>query len=195
MKNLILVIIVCLPFVASAQIEKGKSFITGAFGLSADKTGDTSNSPKTVNFSIGAQYGYLVADTWAVGISPGFGFAVTKNPDKTEHHEEAYVIGPFVRKYFPIGDGGKFYVHLDLGYSYQGVRQWGVGANGQKGAVATTSAQIIGFTPGASYFLTEKIALQASIGALSYTKYKDAGSNVDFNFGINSLSLGASVYF
>jgi hypothetical protein len=200
MKTIIIFTIVCLPLIAFSQIEKGRSFISGGLGFTTNSP-DNPQPGSTKNLSrvdVNAMYGYLIGNTWAIGISPSWSAQKQTFEDNSKNHSNSFAIGPFVRKYFQLND--KFYFHLDGGYNFIQQKDFSETPQGDKGAVTKSSSNIIAITPGVSYFITDRVALQAMIGKLSYSKFKNPSTNsgskaFDLNFSISSISLGASVYF
>jgi hypothetical protein len=199
MKKLIVVIAVCMPLFTFAQIQKGGSFLSGGFGFN-------SNSPENPQpgatkhfsrFDINAMYGFLIGDTWAIGVTPSYQTQTQTFSDESKNHSNTFGIGPFIRKYFACGD--KFYFHLDGIYSHSQQKDFSETSTGDNGPTTKSSTNAFSIVPGASYFITEKVALTATLGRLSYSKIKAANDNnssaFDFNFSITSFSLGAAVYF
>lgn len=62
MKTIFSLVVLCLPLIANAQIEKGNSFVSGFIGLYKDYSKNGSIESKESSFQIGGQYGYLFAD-------------------------------------------------------------------------------------------------------------------------------------
>src|SRR5205085_10948754 len=115
----------------------------------------------------------------------------------SKNHSNSFGIGPFVRKYFSLND--KFYFHLDLGYGHTQQKDYSESSLGEQGPVTKSSSNVISITPGASYFISDRVAIQAMLGKLSYGKFTSGGNvkstGFDANFSISSISLGAAVYF
>ena len=199
MKTLVVIIVVCLPLMTFAQVEKGRSFISGGIGFTSNTPDNPQpGSTKKLNrFDVSAMYGFMVGDTWAIGISPMYQSQVQTFTDDSKNHSNSFGIGPFVRKYFSLND--KFYFHLDLAYGLTQQKDFTESTSGEKGPINKSSSNVFSLTPGASYFISDRVALQAMLGKLSYGKFKSPGDNnssaFDVNFGISSFSLGAAVYF
>jgi hypothetical protein len=95
--------------------------------------------------------------------------------------------------------GEKFFLHLDLGMSSSFARNWTV-LDGAKSPEVKSNGTSFFLTPAASYFITSRVAVQASLGGISYGTTKPKTSDIEnWNFGssfaFNSLVIGASVYF
>jgi hypothetical protein len=199
MKKFIIMAALCLPLFAIAQVEQGRSFISGGFGF-------TSNSPDNPQagstkhlsrFDINAMYGYLVGNTWAIGVSPNFQTQTQTFFDDSKNRSNSFGIGPFVRKYFALGD--KFYFHLDATYNFNQQKDFSETPTGDSGPVTKSTTHVVSLAPGASYFITNRVALQATLGKLAFSKVKGANDNnssaFDFNFSLSSITFGAAVYF
>lgn len=189
---------VVLPMMALAQIQQGRSFLSGGIGFNVNNPSNPQPGEvkQFTHFDVNAKYGFLVGDTWAIGISPSYSLQRQTNTD-SKNVSNDFAIGPFVRKYFSLND--KFYFHLDASYSYEKVGGYTQPSGGNKIDAPKQTSNVIAITPGASYFITDRVALTATLGRLSYTKFKsDNGNNssgFDLNFGLTSLTLGAAVYF
>ncbi len=199
MKKILVAMIICLPMLTFAQVEQGRSFLSGGFGFNTNSPDNPQpgSTKHFTTFNINAMYGFLVGDTWAIGITPSFQTQTQTFYDDSKNHSNSFGIGPFVRKYFVCGD--KFYFQLDAMYSFQQQKDFSESTTGNKGPETKTSTNVIAIVPGASYFITDRVALTATMGRLSYSMFKGANDNdsksFDFNFGITSFTLGAAVYF
>lgn len=199
MKKIIVVIVVLTPLFTFAQIQKGRSFLSGGFGFNSNSP-DNPQPGATKHFSrfdVNAMYGIMIGDTWAIGVTPSFQTQTQTFSDESKNHSNTFGVGPFVRKYFACSD--KFYFHLDGMYSYSQQKDFSETSSGDDGPVTKSSTNAFAIVPGASYFITDRVALTATLGRLSYSKIKAANDNnsssFDFNFSMTSFSLGAAVYF
>lgn len=199
MKNLIVALLICSPLLAFAQIQQGRSFISGGFGLNTNSPDNPQpgSTKQFTRFDINAMYGYLVGNTWAVGIAPSFQTQTQTFYDNSKNHSNSFGIGPFVRKYFECSE--KFYFHLDLMYNFSQQKDFSETSSGDSGPETKSTTHVVSLAPGASYFITDRVALTATIGKLAFTKLKGANDNnssaFDLNFSITSFTLGAAVYF
>jgi hypothetical protein len=199
MKKLIVILIVVLPLMAFSQVQQGRSFLSGGIGFNSNKP--ASSQPGEPNqfthFDVNAKYGFLIGDTWAIGISPSYSSQMQEYTNTSKNTSTDFGIGPFVRKYFPCSD--KFYFHLDASYAYERLGGYTKDATGNKIDAPKQTSNVIAITPGASYFVTDRVALTATLGKLSYTNLKNGSGNkssgFDLMFGISSFTLGAAVYF
>jgi len=197
MKKLIVIVVVCLPLVTLAQVQKGRSFLSGGIGFNTNSPDNPQpgSTKQFTRFNINAMYGFMIGDTWAIGVAPSYSTQTQTFSDDTKNHSNTFGVGPFVRKYFALSE--KFYFHLDASFNFTQQKDFTESAVGN-GPATKSSSNVIALTPGASYFITDRVALQAMLGKLSYSTFKTPGDNssaFDVNFSITSFSLGATVYF
>jgi outer membrane immunogenic protein len=200
MKKFIVSLMMALPILAFAQVQKGRSFLSGSVGYSSTKPDNPpAGETKFFNrFAVDAKYGFMIGNTWAIGVAPSFSSQTQKYTNGGKNVSNDLTVGPFVRKYFALSD--KFFLHLDASYSYEqitGYQESPLLPGGKQDSPKTTS-NVAAITPGASYFISDKVALTAMIGKLAYSKYKNHvndGSGFDVNFGVTSFNLGATVFF
>lgn len=198
MKKLIAIVITCLPLISSAQIGIGRSFLSGGTGFnsSSPENPEPGSTRQFTRFNANAMYGILVRHTWAVGVSSSYQTQRQTFYDNSKNQSNTFGVGPFVRKYFGLGE--RFFFHVDLSYAYSQQEDFSRSPQGEKGPMTRLTGNTFAFTPGASYFVTDRIALQAMLGELAYRRFKNQDndtSEFDVNFDISSFSLGASVFF
>lgn len=187
------------PLLTFSQIQQGRSFLSGGFGFNSNSPDNPQpgSTKQFTRFEMNAMYGYLVGETWAIGISPSFQTQTQTFYDDSKNHSNSFGVGPFVRKYFVCSD--KFYFHLDAVYTFNSQKDFSETSQGEEGPESKSQTHVVALVPGASYFITERVALQATIGRLAFSKVKGPNDNkssaFDFNFSISSFSLGAAVYF
>ncbi|HEX8061236.1 MAG TPA: outer membrane beta-barrel protein [Cyclobacteriaceae bacterium] len=203
MKTILIALALCSATASFAQIEKGRSYLTGQIGgSSSNTTYDTpSNSgiEKQRAYNVSAGYGYLLAGKWAVGLSFNASGNKALYNNNTRDQSMGYGISPYVRRYFSIAE--KFYVYLDGGLGYTQTKStFKVPGNTTDTHIKAASVFI---TPGVTYFLSDRFALNASFGSLYFRNSKVTGTSQagyhqkDFyaNFALNAIGFGASVFF
>jgi len=184
---------------AFAQVQRGRSFLSGGIGFntSSPKNPAPGETKQFTHFDINAKYGFMIGNSWAIGISPSYSTQMQKYAAGGTRVGTDFGIGPFVRKYFALSD--KFYFHLDASYSFDQIGSYSTDVNGNKIKDPKSTSNVIAISPGASYFITDRVALQAMLGSLAYTKYNGPATNAStgfvVNFGISSITLGAALYF
>ena len=201
MKKILSLLVLCFPLIAFAQLEKGKSFLTGSISyIAAGSKRDT--QPTTANNSTGTAslgYGYLIKDNWAVGLTTSYykyHYKNTYDSDYSGYDDSSLRIGPFVRRYFTLGE--KFFFYLDGGVRADFDKTRSFNSNSPTTEEKTKGPSLY-IQPGVTYFVSNKLALQAGLGGIEYrvSKSNDGYKRWDFNssFGISSLYFGASWYF
>ncbi len=188
MKNLIIIATVLLPLIASAQIEKGRSFTTGRLSYQL-----TSSPAVKVNiFTVGADYGYLFSNKWAGGLNVSYSYNKQNLPNNLEDYSKAYSVGIFARRYFSFTD--KLYFTLDggAGVAYQDSR---MESNPALPIGARSTELRFSVSPGLTYFLTRRFALQANLGQVSFrAPFNETARNLYIETSLSKLSVGLSIY-
>lgn len=182
MKKLILTVATIFAFgFANAQdketvsegFTKGDSFITGAFNVGSEKTGED----KSTGFTVAPSFGYFVSENIALGARIGY------SSDKREVNNvdvadfETLGFGVFGRYY--VTPASKFSVFAELGVDYNTIENKLTDAEAKQIAV--------GVAPGVSYFLSNHFALEASFGILGYSSNDNGGNGAEKT---NSFDLG-----
>ena len=113
--TLFILLFVTSTFYSNAQLQKGSILVSGqssfdlSFGSSKIKSDDATGDPtKTTNFELAPQAGYFVMDNLAVGLALNVSSEVEKDPDNDKSTNTAFVVGPFARYYYPIGNLSPF---------------------------------------------------------------------------------------
>lgn len=186
-----------LAITANAQdfgFKKGNVLLEGNIGIHSSN--DKNAEKKENSFSFTPQVGYFVSDKIAVGV------ALHLSNDK----RETYTTGAETLNKTNTTAAGVFgrYYFLELGKRFKTYSEVGVGFlttknEFQAGTTPSIETKFNGFGAnagvGVNYFLTEKIALNASLtNVINFSSVKEdaAGSksvsNFDFNAGsINNL--------
>lgn len=184
-KVLLFVAFAAISLSSSAQFAKGDSYISGGVGFSQSKTGSASSS----NYAISPNYGYFVTNNIAVGVGLGFGGNTAKNGlgIKTAN-ASALSAGVFARYYTTPSKAFSFFGNAGVNYT----------SNTDK--IPATSVKTSGFgisvAPGISYFVSNRLAIESTVGSLGYSTSKAdlTGAVSTNNFGLNlnlsSISFG-----
>jgi hypothetical protein len=208
-KVFIYLLLAIVPAKAFNQISQG-SLITGgefSYQVTSNKSeqgNNTTEGPTRTRFSLIPNIEYFLADNLSAGM--GIGYEMTKSQTETPNSQTTtkngtFLISPYVKKYFNLGDNAYFYG--------QAILNFGLGKETNEfkaGTITTTneddnSSIGIGIVPGFRYDISEKIGLEAGIGFIGFTQYMDksgAGANErrdiskTFQFSIvpNTLTLG-----
>jgi len=196
MKKVLLSVAAMMAFgIASAQdatttegkgFSQGDVFMTGTVGFSSEKTGDV----KTNQFTIAPSAGLFVSNNIAVGLN--IGYITTKNEDPVNGDVDTNVFtaGAFARYYATPANDFSFFGQLGFDY-----------ATGKQEPEGGPENKVDGFNvalrPGVSYFISKNFALEASIGALSYTTVEpDGGESTDtFEIGVNLTEINFGLVY
>ncbi len=189
MKKLLFIAIAVLGLTAvNAQeetktggFEKGDVFISGTVGFTTTSAGDISSD----TFVIAPSAGYFVNENFAVGLSATYSeasVAFDLAEDNAEVDAKTFGGGVFGRYYFTPANQFSFFGNLGVAYA----------STDFVGTDLNTFS--VGLAPGINYFLSDCIAIEASVGVLGYSSAK---FDVDGAEAVNtfSLSLTSNVAF
>ncbi|CAM1333266.1 outer membrane beta-barrel protein [Tenacibaculum aestuariivivum] len=185
MKKVLLVIaMVAAGFTANAQ-DKAKTakggfaqedvYVSGTVGFSSASMGDNDSSSYTFSPSVG----YFISENIALELGLAIGGSDTGV-------EETSTLGVALAAnyFFTPQNDFSFVLGAGLGYAnteIEGGSDDGLDVNSISIAVA----------PGVNYFVSESVALRASVGALSYTNAKQDGADDALNTFALNLDLSA----
>jgi hypothetical protein len=213
MKTLFTLIALCGALTAFAQIEKGRSYLTGQVSLSdgtqhAESSFDgtvQSSSSHVGSFGANVSYGYLVADNWAIGLNGNSNLSKTSNANFVSKGN-GNGLSVYARRYFPVANN--FYVHVDAGLSRSTSTSQSKAQTDPEWSKSTSETSSVYLSPGATYFISSRWALTTYLGSVGYSHQKQKNINpisdsinksdlntVGFNFGLSSIYFGMSVFF
>lgn len=217
MKRIVLMGAVALFGLSNAQIAKGTSYLSGQVGYYHSENNDDAGSRRKDDvIRILPTAGYFVNTNLAVGLGIGYKSAVTKykvgnaavsNLLEIKDTDNAFVVAPFVRKYWALSDRlyifGQLQVPLEFG-------QEKIDANSDifmgDPLLATSSSRKNNYTnigvnikPGLDYFVSKNWSIEATIGEFGYNTYKrdidGARRADDYKFGISLTSVTFGVKY
>lgn len=213
-KTLLVIIMAFIGQQSMGQVQAGSIFVTG-FGSYNSESGETSvtsggttvtsEHDKFSGGTFGLGGGYFLSDNIAVGI--GFSVMGSKlTPVDTADPEvkmSGYGVSVFARYYVPVSDN--FYFFGQLGYSMAGLSststQGGTETEGPK-----TTINAIGISPGFTFFPTENIGFDMTVGNLGWTGSKTTSesggttmesktSEMDVSFDLSTVTFGIQYFF
>ncbi len=196
MKKLLVAAGIAAFGLATAQTEgfKGTSFISGQVGYSS--TENNATSIKSDDFSILPTVGHFVSPTIAVGAGLGYQSSVVKSDIlDAKNTNSAFVIMPFARKYWSLGDKLFIFGQIDVPMAFGKVKDEVAGVS------TSTNYNSFGVNvrPGLDYFLSDSWSMEATIGQFGYNTAKPEGgkSTDNYNFGLNlnSITFGVKYLF
>jgi hypothetical protein len=184
-KVLFIAAFAAISFTSSAQFAKGDSYISGGVGFSQAKTGSASTS----NYAISPNYGYFVTNNIAVGVGLGFGGSTAKNAAGVKTVDaSALSAGVFARYYTTPAKAFSFFGNLGVNYTS--------GTDKIPATDVKTTGFGIAIAPGISYFVSNRLAIESTIGSLGYSTSKTdvtgavSTNNLGLNLNLSSISFG-----
>ena len=218
--------------VSNAQINKGSFFVGGSLSGYLNTSdnyftlpGSEIKSGSSQNISINPTVGYFIKQNFAIGLGLGYSYTYIKQsriqPDGTTIDDYNKVntlsITPYARYYFNLG--GKIALFTQLGVIYSpftaGHHHEVINYNGNPTpSIIDTKDQNISLNVllslGFSYFISDKCAIETTIGSIGYTASKytnittsaftDGDMNIqhnssfNLNFSISSITFGVKYF-
>ncbi|OCK52483.1 opacity protein [Chryseobacterium sp. CBo1] len=214
MKKLLVAGAVALFGLSNAQIAKGTVYLSGTVNYSQEET--QNGNVKEEKLNVIPTVGYFVAPNLAVGVGVGYKtqtntevetltFGPTTTVNTTKFKQPAFVVEPFVRKYWTLSDKLYFFGQLAVPMQFGKSELEGTSVTTTGSTVSTTTVSTeakytqVGVTvkPGLDYFLNKNWTIEATIGEFGYNNYKpkegDATNN--YNFGLNLANVGIGVKY
>lgn len=218
MKKLLAASAIALFGLSNAQIAKGTTYLSGQVNYS--QTEDNNDDSKIEELRLVPTIGYFVAPNIAIGTGIGFqsrketevftqNFGGTTITNTNKGTVSAFVVSPFVRKYWNLGDKlfifGQLEVPLEFG-KFEGettsVATFNNSTTSQTNSNSVNYSSVgVNVKPGLDYFLNKNWTIEATIGEFGYRTSKidiDGAENVnDFNFGLNfsNVMIGVKYVF
>ncbi|WP_370901488.1 outer membrane beta-barrel protein [Chryseobacterium gossypii] len=199
MKKLLLAGAVALFGLSNAQIAKGTTYLSGQVNYTS--TQDNNTDAKTEDFKIVPTVGYFVGTNIAVGLGVGYVNGSTTqyiNNAKVKNTTDAFVVAPFARKYWTLGEKLYIFGQLEVPMAFGKDKREADAPYADSENKFTSIG--VNVKPGLDYFLNKNWSIEATIGEFGYNnfKYKDADKSTDnFNFGLNlsSVTFGVKYVF
>lgn len=217
MKKVLMAGAIALFGLSNAQIAQGTAYLSGSVGYSQEERNNGDN--KKEKFNVLPTVGYFVSNNFAIGL--GIGYETVKSTDlmnnaifpgstivtTRETKQPAFVVAPFARKYWTLGD--KLYIFGQLAvpmkFGKTEIENTTVSTSGSSVATTTSSSEAkytqIGVTvkPGLDYFLNKNWSIEATIGEFGYDNYKpkDGNATNNYSFGLNlsTVTFGVKYVF
>lgn len=216
MKKVLLAGAIALFGLSNAQIAKGTAYLSGSVGYSQTETNNGNN--KLEKFNVLPTVGYFVGTNLAVGLGIGYqteketAISTTLFPAATavttnETKKPAFVVAPFVRKYWTLGDKLYFFGQLAVPMTFgkTEIENTTVTTTGSTTTTISASSEAkytqVGVTvkPGLDYFLNKNWSIEATIGEFGYNNFKpkdgDATNNYSFGLNLSTVTFGVKYVF
>jgi len=174
MKKLIFTLAV-LFCVITMSAQESRMWVGGTAGIwSSKEKGEDSK----LSFQVKPEFGYILNDNMAVGISIGAGHAQAADllgNDNLDGSANVYIVNPFLRYTFLKGSMGALFI--DGGFAWNHINVCG-------GEDNNADMYEIGIRPGVALNISQKFALIGKFGFLGYQHSKTKGWNQN-DFGLN----------
>lgn len=176
MKKLVFTMAILLvSTIGFAQIQKGDIQITGNVGFS--KT-ETSGGTEISRITILPKAGFFLSETTSLGGILGYSSVKVSGITTTD----VFNIGAYARFHKSVADNFYLYLEPSLTYGFAG------GSNSSNDAID------IRLSPGMTYFMSPKFALDMNYGMIGYNKDTGGAENYGLNLNMSNITLGASFY-
>ncbi|MFS4468635.1 outer membrane protein [Maribacter sp. 2210JD10-5] len=198
-------------------IEKGTWNLGGNFSLSFSNNQNENesffNENKNFSFTFLPNLGYTVKDNFIVGLGLGYGYTKSENlgnnngevTSSSLNEFDTFIVFPYIRTYWPVHKNLAFYIQAEGRYDFVKFKNQDRLLE-LEGPQRTTNQIFLGIRPGITFFISDKLALETSLGSLGYRKSYFSFDNDNsertsdssaFNFSLNSSDLlfGLSYYF
>ncbi|RZJ80545.1 MAG: hypothetical protein EOO47_07235 [Flavobacterium sp.] len=208
--------ICAMAFTVNAQTEKGNQLIGGSIGFVTLDNDQGSTRNKQRSYSIGPNYGYFIADNFALGLNANYGYnkmfssyettiafngTLYPNIVAQESKSNSSNVGVFARYYVNINNDFKFFGQFNAGVGFGRDRNYQRDPSTLKSTTYNASV-----SPSVAFFPTKKLAIELGFGLISYTNtmhksgdssYYPNGRTEIFNFGFNTFEpkLGINLHF
>jgi hypothetical protein len=169
---------------ANSQITKGNWMLGGSASFSSIKTIDITGGNSTSILNISGNVGYFITNKLAIGLKPNVSFESIKT-DNGHLSQNVSAIGPFLRYYFFPFDG-RVNFFTEVSYALGVVKSYGNGVSNYDWSNQTNS---FSFKGGPAIFLNSSVALELSLGYLSYRVIGETKS------GSNTFQIGLGLQF
>lgn len=165
----------------SEGFSKGDVFVSGSIGISSSKTGDF----KENTFSFSPRAAYFIDDNIALGLALGYETQKIEAGASATNTQTSF--GAFGRYY--ITPASKFSLFGQLGVDFTSNDfEFGVDSDGDLVVLDGESKGFnVAFAPGFNYFVSDKFAIETSIGVLGYSSDDNGGNGAEKT---NTFALG-----
>lgn len=195
------------------SVKKGKVLLGAYFSFSASTVEKTRVNRYTetdvIRTGINITVGKMLSDHWGLSLIAGYNRLSSNTPVETpqfsgvfENLQENYSIAPAVRYYVEISDATYFFVQGGIFVSRGKSRSDEFDGTSKVTVNLETKGFGVGLNPGISYFMTDKLSTEISIGVLGYSIVsgedesgnKTVARTFESLLYLNSVSLGFVYY-
>lgn len=179
-----------LAMTASAQFTKGSIFATGGLNFSSStpkfesRVGGvtaTVDGDKTTQIGLDLFGGYFVANNIAIGFGLGVDVLTESGDlggnDSFTDRDLLFYLTPALRYYMPMTEKFSAFGQFGIGIGFGSVKAEVVTGGVTASASSPYNMMNIGITPGFTYMMTPKMALEMRFGFFGYTSISDINEN------------------
>lgn len=189
MKKLIFTLAIMCGVVTGVSAQSpGKVWVGGSVGINTSKV---KGGESATSYRIIPEVGYVLSDNWGVGIKIGYSHdekAIATDLFSGKEKTDGFNVNPFVRYAFLKGDIGGLFVDGGVGYKY----------SKNKATDIKTNTYEVGFRPGVSLNVSDKVALTGKFGFLGYKHEKEGDiktNSFKFDLSMENIELGMNFVF
>jgi opacity protein-like surface antigen len=199
MKKLLMAASIAVFGLSAAQSTglQGTSFVSGQ--VQYNRTENNNNNASQDSFAILTTVGTFITPSIVIGGAIGYQSTTaeqTVGAIKSKNTDGAFVIMPFARKYWGLGEKLYFFGQLDVPLAFGKVKQEVTG-------LASNSTNYTSFgvnvRPGLDYIVNSNWTFETTIGQFGYNSTKpEGGKSIDnYGFGLNlsSITFGVKYLF
>lgn len=167
---------------SNSGFSKGDVFVSGAFTLSSEKTGDF----KTNSFEFAPKVGYFVTENIAIGGMLGYSTDKVSVPSQSATNT-GFGLGAFGRYYLTPANQFSLFAEFGLDYtSYD--NEYELDSSGTPVLGNSKSKETgLGLGAGMNYFVSSNFSIEAGVAVLGYSSNDNGGNGADktntFSFG------------
>jgi hypothetical protein len=200
----------CLVVPAQAQLQKGTKYVAATIsfnGRHSDNQYDAGSSFKTNTVSIfpSMQFGKFIRENRMIGLGLGANliFIRTKNQSSSQSYDSglnsfAYAVSPYIRHYKPLSAKWALFLNSSVNLTYNHYKNF----DDQDSKKQDGYSAGIQLTPGISYWITPRFAVESDLNFLSLAagyQHLPGARNIYFNSAVTSnltsyFSVRASWY-
>jgi hypothetical protein len=192
MKKLILALLAAGTIATANAQEPHSILLYGDVSLNSVRH---STLTKTTMWNASPGVGYQFNHNWTLGLNISWGQNAVKDSSNHKTTDNNYMVGPFARYSHYIGKSETFFYYSQLDFSYLG----GYTTSGGSPATLKHNGVFIDLYPALGINVGRGIALNFSIGGISYTTDKYDGATYStntFNFMFGQqINFGISKNF
>ena len=182
------IIFCCLMVMAAgsvfSQTQKGSWQAGGSLGFTSSNQTMYGTKTTDVQFILTPQIGYFVVNNLSLILSASMYSEKVSSANSSSASQKSYIIGPFVRYYFPVGETVKFFAGAGMGFvNTSGILDYS--------SHSITSYQ---FEAGPAFFISQSAAIEFGLD-YQVTKYKGQESFYDSDQNQFGMRLAIMLYF